>query len=62
MWRHGRHTFSHVSGVAIRDNEQAQLFVVLTRQRSRGGFETRSEAGGDDDGNNGRSTGVHQFY
>ena len=50
-----------VLGRPVRDDEQAQFLVVLRRQRGRCGFESRPGAGSDDDGNNGRSTRVHQF-
>jgi hypothetical protein len=28
---HGGHTFGYVRGVAVRDDEKTQLFIVLTR-------------------------------
>ena len=57
-----RHALGDVQGVAVRQYEQAQFLVVLRRQRGCSSFESRPGTGSDDDGNNGRSTRVHQLF
>ena len=57
-----RDALGDVRGVPVRHDEQAQFFVVLAREGSRRRFKARPGTGGNDDGNNGRSTRVHQFF